>query len=97
MNELQEEEEKLRKIINIVRPTTLPPLTKPQVEENISKVEQKLKVNSTSNSSQLPIKPSVPIEIKKIDKYIKPNVEDKIQDTAPKEKDDLKEAEGIII
>lgn len=97
MNELQEEEEKLRKIINIVRPTTLPALTKPQVEENTSKVEKMPKINPTSYSSQLPKKLAKPIEIKKIDKNIKPNVEDKIQDTVHREKDELKEAEGIII
>lgn len=66
MNELQEEEEKLRKIINIVRPTTLPELIEPQVDENITKVEQLPKVNSNiSNTSQVPVKPEILNEKKK--------------------------------
>lgn len=36
---MQEEEEKLRKIINIVKPTFLPELAKPEIEEMKEKVE----------------------------------------------------------
>lgn len=96
MSELQEEEEKLRKIINIVRPTNLPALTKPQVEENIPKVEKILIVNPTSNSSQLSIIPTLPKEVKNIEK-IKPNVEYKVKPVVNNEYDNLKETEGILI
>ncbi|VVC36302.1 Hypothetical protein CINCED_3A018532 [Cinara cedri] len=74
MNELLEEEEKLRKIINIVRPTTLPELIKPQVDENITKVEQVHKINpNISNISQTAIKPEMQIEGEKNDKIILSN------------------------
>lgn len=97
MNELQEEEEKLRKIINIVRPTTLPELTKPQVQETLLKVEHLQKVNPIENSIKPPTKPTVPVEVKKIDKITKPVVEEKMDPDIIKKKDELKEAEGIII
>lgn len=103
MKELQDEEEKLRKIINIVRPTTLPELLNPQAEENIPKLEQTPKVNTTINS-QLDIKPSIP-EVKKIDEKIKSDVEEKVKavinekkaQVVIKEKDVVKDAEGILI
>lgn len=104
INELQEEEEKLRKIINIVRPTTLPELTKPQIEENTPKVEPVLKVNPKSDNgpSSMPtctiptsIPTSIPKEVKKIDTKIKPNAEEKVE-VINKEKINLNEAEGII-
>lgn len=108
INELQEEEEKLRKIINIVRPTTLPELTKPQIEENTPKVEQVVKVNPKSDNgpSSIPISTiptstptsiptSIPKEVKKIDTKIKPNVEEKVE-VINKETKNLNEAEGII-
>lgn len=103
MNELQEEEEKLRKIINIVRPTTLPELTKPQIEENIPKVEV-VKVNAKSDNgqSQIPtstksisIPTSIPKEIKKNLTKIKPN-EEKVE-VINKEQSNLNETEGIMI
>jgi len=95
MNELQEEEEKLRKIINIVRPTTLPELTKPQIEENTPKVEEVVKVNPKSDDGQSPIPTSIPKEIKKNLTKIKPN-EEKVE-VINKEKSNLSEAEGIMI
>jgi len=101
INELQEEEEKLRKIINIVRPTTLPELSKPQLEENTPKVEQVVIVNpkSYNGPSTIPIPASIPTsipkEVKKIDTKIKSNVEEKVE-VINKEKKILNEAEGII-
>lgn len=97
MNELQEEEEKLRKIINIVRPTTLPELINPQVEDNASEVEQVPKINATSNNTKTPTESPVSIEIKKIDQKVKPNVEEKVSVVISEEKNDLKEAEGTKI
>jgi len=100
INELQDEEEKLRKIINIVRPTTLPELTNPEIEENTPKVEQVVKENQKSNNGQSPIPTSVltlvPKEVKKIDTKIKPNVEEKVE-VINKEKINLNKAEGIMI
>lgn len=96
ISELQEEEEKLRKIINIVRPTTLPELTKPQVEENLPKVEKIFKVNPTSNDSHSSIIPTLPKEVKNIEE-IKPNVEYEVKAVANNKYDNLKETEGIII
>lgn len=96
INELEDEEEKLRKIINIVRPTILPELKKPKAEENLLKVEMIPKINSTitaNNNSQSFIKPIIPIEVKQIDNKLKPYIEEKIK----QEKDDLKETEGIFI
>lgn len=95
LNELQEEEEKLRKIINIVRPTTLPELTKPQIEY-APKVEQAVKVNPKSNNNPSLLTSTIPKEVKKIDSTIKPNVEKKVE-LINKEKNDLNEAEGIAI
>lgn len=95
MNELQEEEEKLRKIINIVRPTTLPELKEPQVEENVSKEPSKVK--STINCNQLSVKPVIPVEVKITDeKKVKPEVKEKVKAPIDKEQTDIKEAEGII-
>jgi len=94
MNELQEEEEKLRKIINIVRPTTLPELTKPQIE-HAPKVEQVVKVNP-KNDDPSPLVSTIPKEVKKIDSTVKPNVEKKVE-VINKEKNDLNKAEGIVI
>lgn len=97
MNELQEEEEKLRKIINIVQPTTLPELTKPQSEENIPKAEKFSKDHPTSNSSQSPIKPIIPVEVNtNIDNKIKPDVKKKVKAFDDEEQNIEKEAEGII-
>lgn len=104
MNELQEEEEKLRKIINIVRPTTLPELTKPQIEENTPKVEKMVKVNPKSDNGQSPIPTStksisIPTSISKEIKTnltkIRPNVE-KVE-VINKEQSNLNEIEGIMI
>lgn len=98
MNELQEEEEKLRKIINIVRPTTLPELTEPRVKETNSKIEITPKVNLTSKSSdQLSIQP-IPVEVKKTNEEIKPIVKVKVNKSDNKvEKEVFKESEGILI
>jgi len=97
MNELQEEEEKLRKIINIVRPTTLPELTKPQVEENATKIEHTPKVNSINNNSQ-PTPSIIPISVKQIDKNLKPDVKENMKVMIiDKEKIDLKEAEEKVL
>jgi len=95
MNELQEEEEKLRKIINIVRPTTLPELTKPQIE-HAPKIEQVVKVNPKNNNDPSPLTSSIPKEVKKIDSTIKPMVEKKVE-VINKEKNDVNEEEGIVI
>lgn len=94
INELQDDEEKLRKIINIVRPTTLPEL-KPQIEENTPKIEIP-KINQTSSHIQSSKTPTVPIKVKQIDKTTKPNVEEKVKVGINKDENDLKEAEGII-
>jgi len=103
ITELQIEEEKLRKIINIVRPTTLPELTKPQIEHT-PKVEEAVKVNPKLNNGPSPITSTIPKEVKKIDTKIKPNIEEKVEvinkekvEVINKEKSDLNEAEGIII
>ncbi|CAI6368185.1 unnamed protein product [Macrosiphum euphorbiae] len=100
INELQDEEEKLRKIINIVRPTTLPELKNPEIEENTPKVEQVVKENQKSNNGQSPIPTSVPTllpkEVKKIDTKIKPNVEEKVE-VINKEKINLNEAEETAL
>jgi hypothetical protein len=97
MNELQNEEEKLRKIINIVRPTTLPELLNPQTEDNNSNVEQTIKVNTTNNS-QLVTKPTIP-EVKKIKSDVQEKEKmvhnEKKSEAVIKEKDVLKEVEGI--
>jgi len=96
INELQEDEEKLRKVINIVRPTTLPELTNPQIEENICKVPKVLKTNSTSTSNESLTKPSGSIKVK-INEKIKPNVEEKnVKAVIDKEKDDKKEEEKVL-
>lgn len=99
MKELQDEEEKLRKIINIVRPTTLPELLNPQTEENTPKVDQTLKAN-TSNG-QLVIKPRIPEEVKNIKSDVgkkeKITILEKKTEAIIKEKDVLKVAEGIRI
>ncbi|XP_026813204.1 LOW QUALITY PROTEIN: kanadaptin [Rhopalosiphum maidis] len=95
INELQIEEEKLRKIINIVRPTTLPELTKPQIELT-PKVEEAVKVNPKINNGPTPITSTIPKEVKKIDTKIKPNVEEKVE-VINKEKSDLNEAEEKVL
>lgn len=98
MNELQDEEEKLRKIINIVRPTTLPELLNPQREEYIPKVEQKPRVNTIINSQSVII-PTIPeVEIKSdTEEKVKVSVNEKKAEEVIKETDILKEAEGILI
>lgn len=95
INELQEEEEKLRKIINIVRPITLPELTKPIVEENTSKIEQKK--NPINDCSQSSVKSTTCIKVNKVDKKIIFDIKEKSEVAVNKEKNDLQEAEGIII
>jgi len=99
MNELQNEEEKLRKIINIVRPTTLPELLNPQTEDNNSNVEQTIKVNTTNNS-QLVTKPTIP-EVKKIKSDVQEKEKmvhnEKKSEAVIKEKDVLKEVEEKIL
>jgi len=96
INELQEEEEKLRKIINIVRPTTLPELTNPLIDDNIPIIEQVVKVNPKSNNSPSPITSTIPKEVKKIDTKIIPNVEKNEKVVINKVKKDLNEAEGNL-
>ncbi|XP_015367727.1 PREDICTED: kanadaptin, partial [Diuraphis noxia] len=98
INELQEEEEKLRKIINIVRPTTLPELTKPLIEENTPKVEQVVKVNPKSNNGSSPLLTStIPKEEKKIDSKIKSNIDEKVKNVINKEKSNSNEAEEKVL
>lgn len=96
MSELQEEEEKLRKIINIVRPTALPELTKPQGEDITPKLENIFKVNPINNSNQSSTISTLSTKIENTEK-IKPNTENKVKIVINTKVDDLKKNEGIVI
>lgn len=59
------------------------------------KVEKVLKSSLQSTSRESSMKPTVPIEVKKIEK-IKPNVEEKsVKAVIDEENDNLKKEEGI--
>lgn len=106
MNELQEEEEKLRKIINIVKPTALPELTKPQVEEVKidnpieEKIELKPKLSQSTNDDQPSIKHKSKEEINPAECPIKQNIpklpkKNIVEEKESSEKETLKKEEGM--